>query len=143
MNFRRRGAQLEEPEINLIPLIDVMLVIIIFLMLTTTYSRYSGVSLNLPSSDTQAEANSQLPNEINVSITADGNIIVNQIAITSGSIEDIASAMGKAMPAEAGAELPLVVISADAKATHQRVVLAMQAAQRAGLSHITFATQNK
>ncbi len=136
MNFRR-GARSEEPEINLIPLIDVVLVIIIFLMLTTTFSKVSGLEINLPTGDAaQVET---VPNEINVAINAVGDVLVNRQSVGERSIEALAAALGKAVPA--GRDDPVVVINADAKAAHQSVVNVMQAAQRAGLAHITFATQ--
>ena len=143
MNFRRKGVQLEEPEINLVPLIDVMLVIIIFLMLTTTYSRFSGVDLNLPSADKEEQMATGTTNEINISISATGDVMINRIAVTSGKIDDMAAALGKAIPTDNAGRSPVVIISADAKATHQRVIEVMQAAQRVGLTQITFATQNK
>ena len=143
MNFRRKGVQLEEPEINLVPLIDVMLVIIIFLMLTTTYSRFSGVDLNLPSADKEEQMATGTTNEINISISATGDVMINRIAVTSGKIDDMAAALGKAIPTDNAGRSPVVIISADAKATHQRVIEVMQAAQRVGLTQITFASQNK
>lgn len=139
MKFRR-ATRNEEPEINLIPLIDVVLVIIIFLMLTTTFSKVSGLEINLPTSE--SEGADTVPREIVVAVTADGDVLVNRQAVGGRSIDAIAEALGKATPA-AGAGEPVVVVNADAKATHQSVIDVMQAAQRAGLGHITFATQNR
>ncbi|ATE62632.1 ExbD/TolR family protein [Thauera sinica] len=136
MNFRR-GARSEEPEINLIPLIDVVLVIIIFLMLTTTFSKVAGLEINLPTGE--AAETETVANEIDVVINAAGDVLVARQAVGDRSIEAIAAALGKAVPA--GSSDPVIVISADAKAAHQSVVNVMQAAQRAGLGHITFATQ--
>ena len=136
MNFRR-GQQAEHPEINLIPLIDVLLVILIFLMITTTYSKFSGLEINLPTAD--APPNQEQPNEINVAVTAGGEVLVNRAPIGGRDVESITTALKRA----AGeAREPIVVINADAKATHQSVIDVMQAAQRAGLSHISFATQS-
>jgi len=135
MNFQR-GRQREEPEINLIAMIDVLLVILIFLMISTTYSKFSGLEINLPTAD--ATQNKEQPNEINVVITAAGEILVNKAAIPGREIQAIASAMKRL--AGDGKE-PVVIINADAKATHQSVIDVMQAAQQAGLSHISFATQ--
>ena len=132
MNFRR-GSRSAEPEINLIPLIDVVLVIIIFLMLTTTFSKVSGLEINLPTAESVAE-------EIVVAVTAAGEVLVNRQPVGERSIDAIAAALGKAVPGQS-AEPPVIVINADAKAAHQSVVDVMQAAQRAGLPHITFATQ--
>ncbi|MBN8442680.1 MAG: biopolymer transporter ExbD [Thauera sp.] len=136
MNFRR-GARSEEPEINLIPLIDVVLVIIIFLMLTTTFSKVSGLEINLPMG--AADESAAVASEINVAINAAGDVLINRQSVGDRSIEAIAAALGKAVPS--GNSEPVIVISADAKAAHQSVVNVMQAAQRAGMSHITFATQ--
>jgi len=135
MNFQR-GRQREEPEINLIAMIDVLLVILIFLMITTTYSKFSGLEINLPTAD--APQNKEQPNEINVVVTAAGEIMVNKTAIGGRDIQSIASAMKRLTGAEKD---PVVIINADAKAAHQSVIDVMQAAQQAGLSHISFATQ--
>lgn len=136
MNFQR-GRGREEPEINLIPMIDVLLVIIIFLMLTTTYSKFSGLEINLPTADVTQE--NQQPNEIDVAVTAAGQILVNKAPLASGEIEAISAALQQAA---AGRKDPVIVINADAKATHQRVIDVMQAAQSAGYPHISFATQS-
>lgn len=135
MDFRR-GRQPEQPEINLIPLIDVLLVILIFLMITTTYSKFSGLEINLPTAD--APASQEQPNEINVAVTAAGEILVNQAPTGGRDVEAISNALQRAVGT---AKEPVVVINADAKATHQSVIDVMQAAQRAGLPHISFATQ--
>ena len=135
MNFQR-GRHREELEINLIPMIDVLLVILIFLMITTTYSKFSGLEINLPTAD--APQNKEQPNEINVVVTAAGEIMVNKTALGGRDIETIASAMRRLTGT--GKE-PVVIINADAKAAHQSVIDVMQAAQQAGLSHISFATQ--
>jgi len=135
MDFRR-GRGHEEPEINLIPMIDVLLVILIFLMITTTYSKFSGLEINLPTAD--APPNKEQPNEINVAVTAVGEVLVNRNVVGARDVEAISAALARAA---AGAKEPIVVINADAKATHQSVIDVMQAAQRASLSHISFATQ--
>ena len=136
MNFGR-GRSREEPEINLIPMIDVLLVIIIFLMLTTTYSKFSGLEINLPTADVTQEK--QQPNEIDVAVTAAGQILINKSPVASGESEAISAALQQAA---AGRKDPVIVINADAKATHQRVIDVMQAAQSAGYPHISFATQS-
>lgn len=137
MNFRR-GNRREEPEINLIPLIDVVLVIIIFLMLTTTFTKTSGLEINLPMAE--SDGSPTVSNEIVVAVTAAGDVIVNNQPVADKTIDAIVVALGKAIPN--GQRDPVVVINADAKAAHQSVVDVMQAAQRAGLGHITFATQS-
>jgi len=136
MNFQR-GRTREEPEINLIPMIDVLLVILIFLMITTTYSKFSGLEINLPTADVQAPQDK--PNEIDVVVMATGGVLVNRVPV-SGGVDALAQALQRAA---VGAAEPVVVISADAKAAHQNVIDVMQAARGAGLTHISFATQQK
>ena len=136
MNFQR-GRGHDEPEINLIPLIDVLLVIIIFLMLTTTYAKFSGLEINLPTAD--ASKQSEQPNEVNVAVTASGQILINKAPLPVVDVKAIAEAMRRAA---GDRKEPLIVINADAKATHQSVVDIMQAAQTAGYPHISFATQS-
>jgi len=135
MDFRRGHAR-EEPEINLIPMIDVLLVIIIFLMLTTTYSKFTGIEINLPTAE--ASKPPEAPNEIDVAVTASGQVLVNKSPLTAADVNSIADALRRAAGERKD---PVIVINADAKATHQSVVDVMQAAQTAGYPHISFATQ--
>ena len=135
MNFQR-GRSHDEPEINLIPFIDVLLVIIIFLMLTTTYAKFSGLEINLPTADAAKQA--EQPNEVDVAVTAGGQILVNKVPLAAADVRSISEALRRA--AGDGKD-PVIVINADAKATHQSVVDVMQAAQSAGYPRISFATQ--
>ena len=135
MKFQRVRHQ-EEPEINLIPMIDVLLVIIIFLMLSTTYSKFSGLEINLPTADANSQA--EQPNEVNVAVTAGGQVLVNKAPLAAADVRSISEALRRAAGERKD---PLIVINADAKATHQSVVDIMQAAQAAGYPHISFATQ--
>jgi biopolymer transport protein ExbD len=135
MNFRPNVR--EEPEINLIPFIDVLLVVLIFLMLSTTYSRFTELQLNLPVAD--AEALKDNPKEVLVTVTSDGAYAVNHIPVTGHSVEVLAAAIEGA--AKAGKE-SVIVVTADADARHQAVVTVMEAARRAGLAQVTFATQS-
>ena len=139
MNFQR-GRVREEPEINLIAFIDVLLVILIFLMVTTSYSKFAGMEINLPTAD--AAKSKDVPEEINVTVSAGGEVSVNRQAVGAPDISSIVSVL-KRVAGEPGQgdKAPVVVINADAKATHQSVIDVMQAAQQAGLSHISFATQ--
>ncbi len=136
MNFQR-GSRHEAPEVNLIPLIDVVLVIIIFLMRTTTFSKVAGLEINLPTAD--AEATEAQASEITVAITAGGDVIINGAPIGSRDVAAVAAALGRAVSPDAGE--PIIVINADAQASHQSVIDVMQAAQQAGLPQITFAIQ--
>ena len=137
MNFQR-GKQREPLEINLVPLIDVMMVILIFLMITTTYSKYTELQINLPSAD--AEKQLERPGEISVLVNAQGQYVVNRSAVVFRGVEQLGDELRRA-----GATLKepvVVVISADAGATHQSVVRVMEAARLAGLNQITFTTQS-
>lgn len=134
MNFRPRPK--EEPEINLIPFIDVLLVILIFLMLTTTYSKFTELQLTLPVADAQQLRDR--PKEIIVAVAADGRYAVNRDTLEGKNVELVARALSAAAPAGTDS---VVIISADASAPHQAVVTVMEAARRVGLSQITFATQ--
>jgi biopolymer transport protein ExbD len=135
MNFRPR--QKEEPEINLIPFIDVLLVILIFLMLTTTYSKFTELQLKLPVAD--ADAQRDYPKEVIVAVGSDGRFSIKGMPLAGRSVEAIAQALSAA--ATAGKD-SVVIISADATAPHQSVINVMEAARRSGLVHITFATQS-
>jgi biopolymer transport protein ExbD len=137
MHFRKRHAP-EEPEINLIPFIDVLLVVLIFLMLTTTYSRLTELKINLPTAN--AKATEARPKELTVMVTADGRYMVNQRLIEGRSVELLAAGL----TAQVGAERDVVVVvNADASASHQSVINVMDAARRVGLSQLTFATQGQ
>ena len=136
MNFQR-GKEKEPLEINLVPLIDVMMVILIFLMISTTYSKYTELQINLPSA--QAERQPDRPNEITVLVNAQGQYVVNRSAVPFRSVEQLADEMRRA---GAGLKEPVVVITADAAATHQSVIRVMEAARIGGLSQITFTTQS-
>ncbi len=135
MHFR--AGPREEPRIDLIPFIDVLLVILIFLMLTTTYSRFTELQLTLPVANT--EQMRDRPREVNVAVSADGHYAVNRTALQGRGVNDLASALQTA--AQAGGE-SILVISADAMAPHQSVITVMEAARRVGLSQVTFATQS-
>ncbi len=135
MNFRRRKP--EEPEINLIPFIDVLLVVLIFLMLSTTYSRYSELQINLPVAD--AEQIRERPTEILVSVSADGRYSVNRRALEGREVQSLAAELRRV--AAAPDDKVVVIVSADALATHQSVIHVMDAARRANLPRLTFASQ--
>ncbi|MEF9965027.1 MAG: biopolymer transporter ExbD [Comamonas sp.] len=134
MNFRPRTTT--EPEINLIPFIDVLLVVLIFLMLSTTYSKFTELQLTLPTAN--AEQLRDRPKEIIVSVASDGRYAVGKVALEGKTVADMAEALRNA--ATAGKD-SVIIISADALAPHQSVVSVMEAARRVGLQQITFATQ--
>jgi biopolymer transport protein ExbD len=135
MNFRR-GRREDYPEINLIPFIDILLVIVIFLAVTTTYARFAELKINLPTST--AEQTPTQPKQIEVAVAEDGRYQIAEHALGDAGIDALAAAL---QAAAAGQADPVVVISADARATHQAVVNVMEAARRVGLARITFTTQ--
>jgi biopolymer transport protein ExbD len=135
MNFRRHRRH-EEPEINLIAFIDVLLVILIFLMLSTTYSRFTELQLNLPAAD--AEQMRERPTEILVAIASDGRTTLNRRPVDGRSVEVLAAEL---RAAAAGRSDTVLIISADAMSTHQSVINVLDAARRAGLPRLSFAAQ--
>jgi biopolymer transport protein ExbD len=136
MNLRGTRTR-EEPEINFIPLIDVLLVILIFLMVTTTYQRVAELQITLPEADT--DKMKQRPQEINVGIDAQGRYVIGKTVFQFSTVASLADALRHAA---GDATEPVVIINADANATHQSVIHVMEAARQAGLIHITFATQS-
>ena len=137
MNFLR-GYLKEEPEINLVPLIDVLLVILIFLMVSTTYSKFTELQINLPQAD--AEKQQERPNQINIGVDASGRYIVEKTPLRTTSPEVLSEAMRKAA---SNLNDPVIVINADASATHKAVILIMEAARLAGYTHITFTAERR
>ncbi|CAD5365873.1 Biopolymer transport protein ExbD/TolR [Rubrivivax sp. A210] len=134
MKFSRR--RIEEPEINLIPFIDVLLVVLIFLMLSTTYSRFTELQINLPAAD--AEKLRDRPSEVIVAVAGDGRYSINRKAVDGRSVEALTAELSAAA---GGRPETVVIISADALAAHQAVINVLDAARRAGLSRLTFAAQ--
>ena len=135
MRFRQRTFR-EEPEINFIPLIDVLLVILIFLMVTTTYSRFAELQINLPT----AEANKppERLDQIDVAVDAKGTYSINREIVTGANKDVLARELKRAA---AAMKDPVIVINADAEASHQSVIRVMEAAQAAGYGRITFTIQ--
>ncbi|WP_431733235.1 ExbD/TolR family protein [Hylemonella gracilis] len=141
MNLRRHSRTAsEEPEINLIAFIDVLLVIVIFLMLSTTYNKFTEMNLRLPTAD--AESPRDRPREILITINSDGGYSVNRASLPGRNVQDLIAALRQAMGNAANGKDAVLIISADANARHQSVVSAMEAARYVGLSQITFAAQS-
>ena len=134
MHFRRREP--EEPEINLIPFIDVLLVILIFLMLSTTFSRFTELQITLPAAD--AEKMRERSGDVVVAVAADGRYALNGKPVDGRSVERLTAELAAA---SGGRVDTMVIVSADAMAAHQAVVNVLDAARRAGLARITFAAQ--
>lgn len=137
MRFRPR-AHREEPEINFIPLIDVLLVILIFLMVTTTYSRFAELQINLPTAESSKPP--ERLDQVDVAVDAKGNYAVNKSAVPGATRATLMQALQRAA---GGMKDPVIVISADAEASHQSVVRVMEAAQGAGYGKITFTIQTQ
>lgn len=137
MNFQR-GKFRDEPEINLIPMIDVLLVVLIFLMVSTTYSKFADLRINLP--EAEAEQSKATPNVLDVAVDADGNYVVDRKVVAFSDIPTFARSL---KTAAGDRKDPLVVISADARATHQSVINILSAAQLAGFPHISFSAEAK
>ena len=137
MNFRR-GRIREEPDINLIPLIDILIVILIFLFLTTTYSRFAELQINLP--EASADKATDRPQMLSVAVDSQGKYAINGTSTAYGSPQSFAQALRDAAK---GSKEPVVAISADAAATHQAVINVMEAARIAGYNHISFTTQTR
>jgi len=145
MDFRR-GRKREDPEINLIPFIDVLLVVLIFLMVTTTYSKFTELQITLPTAD--AEKAVERPFEINVTVDAKGNYTVNNVPVSfhgvDGLAEDLKRAAGigpDGKPLAQPARDPVIIVNADQFAMHQMVINVLEAARLAGYDKLTFAAQ--
>jgi len=145
MDFRR-GRKREDPEINLIPFIDVLLVILIFLMVTTTYSKFTELQITLPTAE--AEKALDKPLELNVTVDAKGNYTINNTPVSFRSVAELAEDMKAAARAAnngqapaAGDQSPVVIVNADQFAMHQMVINVLEAARIAGYDKLTFAAQ--
>lgn len=135
MKFHREKSP--EPEINLIPFIDILLVIVIFLMLSTTYSKFTELQLNLPVAD--AATPQQRAHEVIVSINSEGLFSVNRNLVNTRDVQGLSQALAQATQS---IDSPMIIISADAQASHQSVMMVMEAARRNGLNQLTFAAQS-
>ncbi len=145
MNFRRNNASNDEPEINLIPMIDVLLVIIIFLMLTTTYSRFADLNINLPTAENNPSQSILEPKELEVIITADGEIKIGDSLLSAQASNDeilnLLETQKNNLNKNKADENLLLIISADAKTPHQRVIDIMQLSQKIGIEKISFSIE--
>jgi len=137
MNFHI-GRRREEPEINLIPMIDVLLVILIFMMVTTSYAKFSELKINLPQAG--GETSGTKVNLINVAVDASEHYAINDRGLSYTGVDAMAAALKNAAGSQTD---PTIIIDADAKATHQSVINIMEAARRAGYGRITFTTQTQ
>jgi len=131
-NLRPRRNR--NPELNITPLIDVVFLLLIFFMVSTTFDKYSEIRIELPQA--QAQKSEEAPDFIDLTIDREGRFYVDQREVVNTSADTLRRALKKALGERS--EVP-VVISADARTPHQSVVTAMDAAGRAGLYRITFA----
>ncbi|MGE5622736.1 MAG: ExbD/TolR family protein [Bacillota bacterium] len=136
MDFRK-GKGREDPEINLIPFIDVLLVILIFLMVTTTYSKFTALQITLPTAD--AEKAMEQPAEINVGVDTQGRYAIDNTPVGAHDAASLADELKSA--ANAKGKDPVIIINADATAAHQSVINVLEAARLAGFDKVTFAAQ--
>lgn len=137
MNFRR-GSQEDELEINFIPLIDVLLVIIIFLVVSTTFSKFSELKINLPTAE--AIPQDKDLDKVDIVITSENQYFINDVQITDNTIAGILEEL-KSLKSKFNNDLPTVIINADAMSNHQSVINVMEAARLSGLNKVTFATK--
>lgn len=137
MNFRRTSPH-DAPEINLIPLIDILLVILIFLLLSTSFIRINALRVQLP--DGQPLSEKENTKTIQVNLSSTGQVAINNHFMESPNITNLAQAL--ATEAGTNASNITVTIHADAQASHQAVIHVMEAARKAGLARVSFATQD-
>lgn len=135
MNFRR-GSQEDELEINFIPLIDVLLVIIIFLVVSTTFSKFSELKINLPTAEAIPQEKDL--DKVDIVITSDNQYFINDVQINNNTIAGILEELQKL---KSNNDLPTLIINADAMSNHQSVINVMEAARLSGLNKVTFATK--
>jgi biopolymer transport protein ExbD len=138
MNFKRGLRRREEPEINLIPMIDVLLVILIFMMVTTSYAKFSELQINLPQAGGDATSTQAKP--INVAVDASEHYAINNKGMPYTGVNALAASLKNAAGDQTD---PTIVINADAKTPHQSVINVMEAARLAGYGRITFTTQSQ
>ena len=137
MNFRR-GSQEDELEINFIPLIDVLLVIIIFLVVSTTFSKFSELKINLPTAEAIPQEKDL--DKVDIVITSENQYFINDVEITDNTIAGLFEEL-KNLKSNFDNDLPTVIINADAMSNHQSVINVMEAARLSGLNKVTFATK--
>ena len=135
MNLRR--PRRDEPEINLIPLIDILFFLLLFFMLSSTFDRAAELKIDLPKSSAAPTENAQQEN-INVVIDAAGNYSVNGRQLANNQLDTLIKALRVVI---GNRDHPPLTISADGKTPHQSVVTAMDAARQVGLVHLSIATR--
>jgi biopolymer transport protein ExbD len=137
MNFRRSHPS-EEPEINFIPLIDVMLVLLIFLMATTTYSQFTELNINLPIG--KGAATQFQPQTIKISIDSQNQYFINKQLVSFENPKKLAVLLRKAAGTQHN---PIIIIDADSQSAYQSIISVIEASRLAGFSRLTFTTKNQ
>ena len=135
MNFARRQRQ--EVDVNLTPLIDVVFLLLIFFMVSTTFTRESHMAIDLPEATPEASALQKSP--IEISISSSGEYAINQVGLVNARLDTLVSALERV---SGGDRTQPLVISADANTPHQAVVTAMDAAGQIGFSALSISTKN-
>lgn len=133
--MRFRPSREDDPELNLVPLIDVMLMTLIFLVVTTSFSKETQLRIRLPEASVEAKTD---PVGLRIMIDAKGQYFINDQQLLNASLEVLRNAMSRSA---AGDKNPVVIIHADAKTPHEAVIRVMDAARRLGFTQLTFATQ--
>ncbi len=136
MKFRQSIRQ--DPDINLTPLIDVVFLLLIFFMVSTTFTRESAITVDLPEATVKEQPQEERPLEI--IIDAQGRFYVNQKLVVNKQLETLVQALRKEM---GEGPPPPLVINADAQTPHQYVVTAMDAARHVGIERLSLATKQK
>ncbi|MBL1432526.1 MAG: biopolymer transporter ExbD [Gammaproteobacteria bacterium] len=135
MNLRPRGTN--EPDVNLTPLIDVVFLLLIFFMVSTTFNRESEIQIDLPESSEHAIESTA--DAIEITIDVDGEYFVNKQRLVNTQVATLKRALGDAI---AGRKNPPVTLVADANTPYQAVVTAMDVAAQLGISRLSSVTQN-
>ncbi len=136
MNLRPRKE--DEVDLNLTPLIDVVFLLLIFFMVSTTFVKESEIKLDLPEASTSIAPDEE--DAIKISIDARGRYFINEIPLVNSQAETIEKAIKEAA---GNNKKPLIVVNADKQTTHQAVVSVLDAARRLNFLRITFATERK
>ncbi|MCS3902757.1 biopolymer transport protein ExbD [Methylohalomonas lacus] len=137
MNFRSRRT--EDPDLNILPLIDVVFLLLIFFMVTTTFDRDSEISITLPEAS-QDKVDSK-PQAVEIDIDREGRVFINARALANAQSATIREALDQAVKASDDRDDPAIIINADAETSHQSVIRVMDAARQLGLRRVTFATR--
>ena len=127
---------MDEPSINLTPLIDVVFLLLIFFMVTTTFTRETLLQVNLP--EAEAETQSTQTERLEIVVSRDGSFALNGQTLVNGQLETLLR--GLELESKGNLNLPVIIV-ADSEATHQSVVTAMDAIGQAGFTRLSIATQ--